>query len=366
MLPEFIPYENSPHARVACVECHVGPGADWYAKSKLAGAYQVYATLFDKYPRPIETPIANLRPARETCENCHWPEQFYGGQQRRFTHFMYDDENTRWPINMLIHTGGGDPRTGQTAGIHWHMNIGMKIEYVARDHRRMDIPWIKVTEHETGRVTIYESEDDPMEPAALDTAEVRVMDCMDCHNRPSHHIYSPDRAVDLALLTGRLDPLLPEIKRVAVEAVESEAFETQESAREHIANYVTSHFVEDYPEVFEQRRDKIDQAVLTTQEIYERNFFPDMGVSWNVYPDHIGHMEAPGCMRCHNGQHRSQDGREITKDCNACHTILEQGSGERAEVAVDLTTGLEFVHPEDIAEEWRETGCYECHEGIQP
>lgn len=365
MLPEFVPYESSPHAQVACVQCHVGPGAGWYARSKLSGAYQVYATLFDKYPRPIPTPIENLRPAQETCMNCHWPEKFFGGQQRRFNHYMYDDESTRWPINMLIHTGGGDPATGQSIGIHWHMNPDIRIEYAARDHRRLDIPWVRVTELGTGRVTVYEDEDDPLDPEALSAADVRVMDCIDCHNRPSHKLRSPDRAVDLALLGGRLDATLPEMKRVAVEAL-NESYDTKEQARERIAETITTHFVEGYPDVFESRRQRVDEAVLAVQGLFERNFFPDMGVRWDVYPDHIGHMESPGCMRCHNGRHKSADGREIVRDCTSCHTILEQGLGDRYQAAADLEVGLEFVHPEDIGEAWKDMGCYECHEGIQP
>jgi hypothetical protein len=146
MKPENVAYRNSPHARVACVKCHVGAGAGWYARSKLSGAYQVYATTFDKYPRPIPTPIENLRPAQETCEQCHWPEKFFGNQQRLYRHYMYDDENTEWQIDLLIKTGGGDPKFGEGTGIHWHMNINVQVEYIARDHERQDIPWIRVTD----------------------------------------------------------------------------------------------------------------------------------------------------------------------------------------------------------------------------
>jgi len=365
MHPEFVPYESSPHARVACVECHVGPGAGWYARSKLSGAYQVYAVLFDKFPRPIPTPIENLRPAQETCMECHWPEKFFGGQQRRFNHSRYDDENSSWPINMLINTGGGDPATGQTVGIHWHMNANIRIEYVARDEKRLDIPWVKVTELGTGKVTIYEDEDDPMDPEELAAEEPRVMDCIDCHNRPSHKLRSPDHAMDLALLGGRIDRSLPGIKRVAVASL-AESYATREEARSGIAEAITTHFVEDHPDVYEGRRPAVEEAVRAVQSIHERNFFPDMGVQWDVYPDHIGHMEFPGCMRCHNGRHKSADGREIVRECSSCHTILSQGTGERYEVTANLEAGLRFVHPEDIGEAWTEMGCYECHEGIQP
>ncbi|MCX6835633.1 MAG: NapC/NirT family cytochrome c, partial [candidate division Zixibacteria bacterium] len=192
MKPEYVAYQNSPHARVACVACHIGPGADWFVKSKLSGAYQVYAVLANNYPRPIPTPVANLRPAQETCEKCHWPEKFFGAQQKRFNHFMYDEANTSWPIDLLIRTGGGDPRTGQAHGIHWHMNIQNKIEYIARDHERQNIAWVRMTDRSSGRSVVYQDQDNPLSSEELTAAEMRTVDFMDCHNRPSHIYYSPD------------------------------------------------------------------------------------------------------------------------------------------------------------------------------
>lgn len=364
MKPEHVAYQSSPHARVACVACHVGEGAGWYVKSKLSGAYQVYAAAFDKYPRPIPTPIKNLRPAQETCEQCHWPEKFFGAQQRQFNHYMYDEENTMWPINLLIKTGGGDPKTGQTAGIHWHMNIGVKVEYIARDEKRQDIPWIRVMHRTTGRVTVYEEEGSPLSDEEKATLPIRVMDCMDCHNRPSHKYRSPEYVIDRAILTGRMDPTLPSIKRVAVEALAQE-YETEDEAWREIASAIPDYYHDNYPEIFAERRVAIDEAVLAAQQEFSQSIFPEMKVRWEDYPDNIGHLINPGCMRCHSGTKVSEDGWVITRDCTTCHTILSQGSGDRAQIA-GSQEGLEFVHPEDIDEEWRESGCYECHTGTQP
>ncbi len=364
MKPEHVAYSNSPHARVSCSACHVGEGAGWYAKSKLSGAYQVYAATFNKYPRPIPTPIENLRPAQETCEKCHWPEKFFGGQQRQFNHYIYDEENTAWPINLLIKTGGGDPKTGQTAGIHWHMNIGFTVEYIARDERRQDIPWIRATDHETGRVTIYQDGDNPLSDEEIKNAKPRVMDCMDCHNRPSHKFQSPDHLIDLAILTGQIDRNLPSIKRVTVEAMEQE-YETEEEAMRKIASYIFDFYKEATPQLDQEQRVKIEQAIRATQHQYSQSIFPEMKVRWADYPDNIGHFLYRGCMRCHEGTHSSEEGWVLTNECNTCHSILSQGSGERAQMA-SSAEGLEFVHPEDIGEMWRETGCYECHTGTQP
>ena len=191
MAPEHTTYQNSPHARVRCVDCHVGPGADWYVKSKLSGSYQVYSVLFHKYPQPIPAPIHSLRPAQETCERCHWPEQFFGGKEKTNVHFLPDEKNTRWTVKLLVKIGGGNPTTGQTEGIHWHMNIGSKVEYIATDAARQQIPWVQMTDLTTGKVTEYMSTSSPLTKEEIAAAEHRRMDCMDCHNRPSHKFRSP-------------------------------------------------------------------------------------------------------------------------------------------------------------------------------
>jgi hypothetical protein len=365
MKPEHVAYQNSPHARVSCTACHVGSGASWYAKSKLSGAYQVYAVMADIFPRPIPTPIRNLRPAQETCEQCHWPEKFYGGQQKQFNHFMYDEENSAWPINLLIKTGGGDPKTGQTAGIHWHMNIGVDIRYIARDERRQDIPWIQVTDSDTGRQITYQDENNPLTEEEINSAVKRKMDCMDCHNRPSHIYRSPDLTIDNAILTGEIDGTLPSIKRLAVEAMDRE-FETEEEALREIANFIENAYRVDYPEVFTSKREAIEQAIISTQKQFSGSIFPEMKVRWDRYPDNIGHFIYPGCMRCHDGSKVTEEGLAITTECTACHIIFRQGSGEYEQVALS-PEGLKFIHPDDPDDDdFDEIACYDCHTGVQP
>ncbi len=136
MEPEYTAYQFSPHARVGCVKCHIGPGAGWFVRSKLSGTYQVYATLFNKYPRPIPTPIENLRPAQETCEQCHWPKHFFSEKQLQNTYFTSDEKNTKWTLNLLIKIGGGNVEAGPTSGIHWHMNIANQVTYATADSQR--------------------------------------------------------------------------------------------------------------------------------------------------------------------------------------------------------------------------------------
>jgi hypothetical protein len=240
----------------------------------------------------------------------------------------------------------------------------VRVEYIPLDERRQDIPWMRVMDSQTGRVTVYQDEENPLTDEEIAAATPRVMDCMDCHNRPSHQYRSPEQTINQAMLTGRIDPSLPAIKRVAVEAMET-TYDTEEAAMRGIASAIPDYYRSEHPEILPTRRAAIEQAVLATQQEFSRSIFPEMKVRWDGYPDNIGHFIYPGCMRCHDGYKVSEEGWVITRDCNACHIILSQGSGERAETSTS-EEGLEFVHPEDIDEEWRETGCYECHTGAQP
>lgn len=362
MKPEFVAYQNSPHARVKCVECHVGHGANWYVKSKMSGLYQVYATVFEKYPTPIPTPIKNLRPARETCEQCHWPEQFYGAQQKYTSHYLPDEQNTPWDINLLIKTGGGSSKFGHSSGIHWHMNTLFEIEYISTDDKRQNIPWIRAKDMVTGEVTVYMSTEEPLEHA-FDTYELRTMDCMDCHNRPTHIFLSPNEIVNLAIAVGQVDQSLPYIKKVAVEAMSNE-YATVPEAMDGIATTISVFYRAEYPDVLVDQEEALRESITQLQEAYSRNFFPEMKVSWRNYPDNLGHLNFPGCFRCHDEKHESSDGRMISRECNSCHLILAQGPDE-GEGKLDAS-GMDFIHPVDIGEAWREMPCSDCHEGVLP
>ncbi len=364
MEPQYTAYQQSPHARVACVECHVGTGAGWYARSKLSGAYQVYAALAEVYPTPIPTPIQDLRPARETCEECHWPEKTYGIGLRRFKHYRYDEENSTWNIEMQIITDTGEPVEGQRAGIHWHINPDIKIEYIPRDEKRQDIPWVRVTDKVTGAVTVYQNSDEPLDPEMIDSMEVRTMDCIDCHNRPSHIYHSPDFAMDRALQSNTVDTDIPEIKSVAV-GLMAKDYETQPAAMQAIASGIKDEYTErGYLEI-PGNQAKIEKAIAGVQTAFNQNMFPHMKAYWYNYPNNIGHFTDVGCMRCHSGLHESEAGETITHSCNACHLI--QAQGPDGAIERDSTgEGLEFHHPEDIDRAWEEMGCYDCHTGEQP
>jgi len=359
MNPEFTAYQQSPHARVACVDCHVGAGATWYVKSKLSGAYQVYAAAFNKFPRPIPTPVENLRPAQETCEQCHWPKKFWGAQLKVFTHYGNDEQNTPRQIRMLIKTGGGDASTGQPSGIHWHMNISQEITYISTDRQRQVIPWVQAKDRSTGKITIYSVKDAALSQDQISKANHRRMDCVDCHNRPTHIYVPPDRSVDNAMVAGKIDPTLPFVKQQAVTLLTG-AYDTADQAKNAISTGFQKYYAEKYPDVASKRQAAIVAAVAETQRIYETTIFPEMKVDWRVHPNNIGHFYSQGCFRCHDGNHVSSEGKVISKDCEACHTMLAEAVGGK-EVST-ISTAAPFKHPVDIGD-LNAVNCSDCHNG---
>ncbi len=362
MEPEYVAYQNSSHARVGCVDCHVGEGADWYVRSKMAGMYQVYAVITNIFPRPIPTPIANLRPARETCERCHWPEKFYAQQNRLERHYLTDEENTEWDINLQIKTGSIYSALGLSEGIHWHINPDITIEYKANSYDREFIPWVKYTNNKTGEVFIYEDEEEPLSPEDIESIENRTMDCMDCHNRPSHNYLSPSKFVDNAMTTQLISTSIPEIKMVAMGLLH-EDYPTKDSALTTIELGITEYYESYYPGFMDTNNALVETAIAVIQQEFQKNIFPQMKVKWNAYPNHISHIESNGCFRCHDDKHKTVEQRNITNDCNLCHIINAQGNPANMETAMAFQS-LEFKHPVDIEEEWKVTNCADCHSDL--
>ena len=355
MAPEFTAYQLSPHARVACVDCHVGAGATWYVKSKLSGARQVFATTFNTYPRPIPTPVHNLRPAAQTCEQCHWPKKFYGAQLKVFTHFASDEKNTPRQIRMLINVGGGDPATGAPEGIHWHMNISNEITYIATDDKRQVIPYVHVKDHQ-GRVTEYLAKDSNLTKEQIANTPKRLMDCVDCHNRPTHIYVPPDLSVDNSFLAKRLDASLPFLKQQAVTALTAN-YETTPAAMQGIAKSIGSFYESKYPDLAKSKQLEIRSAIDELQRIYRNTTFPEMKLNWQTHPNNIGHFYFNGCFRCHDGQHVSPDGKAIAKDCQICHSVLSQEEGG---VSMAALQKVSFQHPIDLGD-MTQVNCSDCH-----
>jgi nitrate/TMAO reductase-like tetraheme cytochrome c subunit len=343
MEPELVTYQHGAHARVACVQCHIGPGAEWFVKSKLSGSYQLYSVAFNKYPRPVPTPIKNLRPAQDTCEQCHWPQKFVGNIDRTYHYFLGDETNTPFSVRLTMKVGGAASAKGPAGGIHWH--VGNKVEYVATDPSRQKIPWVRVTDAD-GTVTEYRTRSFTNDVAGM---EVRTMDCMDCHNRPAHRFESPNDSVNLLLSLNPEFQALPWLKTNAVFAL-TRQYTNDAQALQNISAFLGEKY---------RGNERVDALVRSVQSIYTNNFFPEMKASWEKYPNNVGHKDWAGCFRCHDSNHKTLDGKQVIKanDCNTCHTILSQGSG--AELELLSPNGQKFKHPGDEVD----GACNDCHTG---
>lgn len=363
MEPEFAAYQHSPHAKVRCVDCHVGAGASFYVKSKFSGARQVLAVTFHTYPMPIPVPVKNLRPARETCEECHWPQKFYGAQLLQIPYFRYDEANTSDQISLMMKTGGGSSKLGQSAGIHWHMVVDNKIIYAARDEQELDIAWFKVV-GAYGQEREYTSLDKPISSEELAKLPKKTMDCMDCHNRPTHIFTPPDRAIDLALNNGSIKRDLPWIKKTAAEALMA-GYPDQATANKQIRDRIFNFYAKNYPAVYASRGAAIEDAVTIAIGIYNRSVFPKMKVDWTTYPDHIGHRNWPGCFRCHDDRHATADGNILTRSCTACHTMPQRGPLESLGALPPVSE--EAWHPFALKGKHATMMCNRCHApGVRP
>ena len=317
MEPEYVAYQNGPHARVKCVSCHIGSGAGWFAKSKLSGTRQVFAVMLNTHSRPIPSPVHDLRPASETCAECHWPAQFHGDKIETRHEFAADEANTESITTLRLRIGGIDG-TGRPGGIHWHVAEENVVEYIALDRERQNIGYVKLTTAD-GETREYYSEG--VTEAQLAVGERRRMDCVDCHNRPSHAFArSADRAVNEAMASGAIAKDLPFAKREAVAAL-TVPYPDRATAEREIANRVSAFYRDGYPALWTSRQADIERAVKGVQTLHSRNVFPAMKVTFGTHPDNKGHMEFPGCFRCHNDEHKTRDGKVISQDCSTCHEV---------------------------------------------
>ncbi len=346
MEPEYKAYQHSAHAMVACVACHIGPGTRAYIHTKVNGVLQLYHQILGDYKRPIQILKPNLRLAQETCQSCHWSQKHFGDVPKSFRHFLADESNTPFTVQMILKVGGSDPVHGPVAGIHSHMNVSNRIQFIALDDKRLEIPWVRVTDA-NGKITEYRKDNFKDD---ISKYPIRNMDCMDCHNRPAHNFAAPNDAVDQAMAMGRIDRSIPWAKAKVVKSL-AQPYATRDEALQKIEDFLRV----EYP-----GEARVDALITEAKSIYQTNFFPEMQADWRAHPNFIGHKDSNGCFRCHDGKHMSADGKQSIKgsDCNACHVIVAQGSGQELE-KVNLK-GVPFIH---IDSEFSDPSCADCHTG---
>ncbi len=332
MEPEYTAYQNSPHSRVGCVECHIGSGASWFVRSKLSGVRQVFAVTFHTYSTPIPSPVKYLRPARETCEHCHWPQRFTGDKVLIHTSYKDDEKNTPQTDVLLLKIGGN--AWDGSVGIHGHhLAEHTSIHYISIDAERQVIPVVDYTGAD-GKTIHFVSTDAKATQQQLDQGEHREMDCIDCHNRPTHAFDLPETAVDRQMAAGQISPDLPFIKKKAVELLKTD-YSDRDTARLRIVSGISDFYRVSYPTIYGAHRTLVQQSAEEIAAIYLRNVFPDMKLTWGVHPNNLGHSDFPGCFRCHDGSHTSSDGQTITNDCSACHQLLAIGE-EKPKILTEM------------------------------
>lgn len=311
MEPEWKAHAVSPHAKVACVSCHVGPGSEALVQSKIAGTRQLWQLFTNNVPAPVPAPVRTMRPATETCQTCHWAEKSHGDKLRTIREYADDEKSSETATVLQLHVGGGRSDLRGGGGIHWHMNIDNKIEFISSDAQRQVIPWVKFTDRQ-GNVKEYAV--DGVTPEQLAQGERRSMDCMDCHNRPAH-TFEPtaERAVDTAIASGYLSRALPFARREAVAALKDE-YPDGGAAKTGIETRLRKAYSS-------RSAAEVTDLVAGVQEIYGRNIFPAMQVTWGTYPNNIGHVFFNGCFRCHDDNHKASDGSVIKQDCESCHAM---------------------------------------------
>lgn len=347
MNPEFATYQRGAHARVDCVECHVGSGASAFIQAKLNGTRQLITFTLDSYKRPIPTPVHNLRPARETCEQCHWPEKFHGNIDLTYDHYMSNRKNEPYSVRMLMHVNSGRPGS-PIGGIHWHVSPDNVVEYYAADVKRQDIVWMRVTTKQGGKSRIFRNAEFKGEPPP---ELIRRMDCIDCHNRPAHVFPTANDVVEKAMAMGKLDLSLPSIKRTAVQAMTQEDIATADEAPAKIAEFIQTKY---------KTQNDLSETIAVVQQLFAETIFPERKADWREYPNNIGHKDWVGCFRCHDDKHKTESGDTVrASDCTSCHTIIAQGKG--AELSEFVVGGLEFQHPGGGYDE--ELTCADCHNG---
>ena len=328
MQPEHTAYLGSPHARVSCVKCHIGPGASWFVKSKLDGTRQVLAVAFNTHSRPIEAPVENLRPSRDTCEGCHWPEKFGGERLRVLRRYAEDEKNTQSSTVLMMHIGGGSA----TGGIHGaHVSPGVSVRYGHSDRARQEIQWVEI-ERPGKDVVRY-----TRKGGQTANASTRVMDCVDCHNRPTHIFELPQHSMDRLLASGEASVDLPFLKKQALEILKTK-YTSREEALRSIPLEVEKFYREQHPQVYAAQTSKVKASAQAVRSAYARNVFPEMNVQWGTYINNIGHNDFPGCFRCHGEDLVGPKGETISQDCSTCHEMLAM-----EETAPKILTDLGMV-----------------------
>ncbi len=335
MQPEFTAHLLQPHQQVSCASCHIAPGAEGWFKAKMNGTHQLVAVVFNTFPRPLESGLESnkLVSSADSCEQCHARERVIGPRLRLHSEFKDDELNTRMETVLTMRVGGGS-----TGGIHGaHMGPGVGIRYAAADQKRQTIPWVEYSNSATGVSRTYLASGTKAD--AVTSLPTFAMQCVDCHNRAAHSFERPDHAVDRAMAQGQISADLPFVKKTAIELLKA-SYGSRDEAAQKIPAGFSAFYQQKYGDMWAKRSNDIQLAGQALVGIYQSNVFPDLKVTWGTYPNNLGHMDDPGCFRCHDGSHATAEAKTITQDCSSCHEMI---ATEETSPAILKTLGLSDI-----------------------
>lgn len=365
MPPEYSAYLVSPHARIDCVDCHIGKGFITTRVTRKAGDLKhVFATAFKTYEFPIRA--GDLRPARETCEKCHFPDKFSDDSLRVLRRYANDQENTASDIYLTLKTGGGSKRQGLGRGIHWH--IQNPIYYLPADPEEQEIPYVKVV-NDDGTVNEYVDIEAGLDPASVDPAKLKEMDCITCHNRITHRVPTPEDTVDRLIQNGQISTSIPEIRKKSLEVYSKIHSTTQEGLNgiDGLEDYYSTYHADFYA----TNRDKVQAAIAALKEAYAASVYPEQNSDWTTHPNNIGHKDSPGCFRCHDGKHMDAQQNAIRLECNICHSIPDVAGPYDFVTSLEISRGPEpqsHKNPNWISlhNQVYDASCANCHTTDDP
>jgi len=315
---EIAAHKQGAHARVNCVECHMGRNSTLHLMAlKPTHAKELWGMIVG-YERPITS--GTLRPSREACESCHYPAVEHHDSVAVKVQYGTDPQSSESRTKIVLHTGMDAVRSGYTKGIHWH--IQNEVRFVSPDPQRRDIPWVEVVKADGTKVT-YTDAETKLTAEQIAALPARAMACYDCHNEVGHPFTNPATTVDEAIRTGKIDRKLPDTKARAVALIdklpeitgETKAREAKVDALLAEASGKAATAAE-----FKPAEQKFNTAM---REILLAASFREKGFSWKSFPNHTGHADTAGCFRCHDGKHFNDKGEVIRLQCTLCHALPE-------------------------------------------
>jgi len=333
-------HNESVHARVRCVECHMGRMSTLHLLALKPTHFKELWGMIAGYERPLTS--HTLRPASDHCESCHWPSVRHRDSLTLKKRYATDDASSETIYRLMLHTGVGVAREKTANGIHWH--IENEVSYISTDPQRRTIPWVQIKKPD-GTLVTYTDTASKLSPEELKKQTPRRMECFDCHNAVGHPFANPEDEVDHAIAEGRIDRAMPSAKARAVALLEKASALT--GFEKDLTPKIDKLIAESVPPGAqdEARKEQEKKFAGEMKKIILNTSFSHDGLSWKSFPNHAAHKDFPGCFRCHDGKHLNEKGESIRLQCTLCHelpqVVREVGAGS----APSLVPGKEGNAP---------------------